>query len=88
MKHDGELVTPEPYRSTFRTCDFCSKVIKEREDYEIKEASISCRRGTRYPEGGSSVTKIVDVCADCFDEKVIPVIEGLGVKFREEEHDF
>jgi hypothetical protein len=33
-------------------------------------------------------TKVVDICPDCFIDKVKPWVESQGIEFREEEIDY
>ena len=68
-------------------CDICGAEIRE-ESYRISDVEISSRIGDSFPEGSSWVTKSIDCCAECFSEKVIPLVEKeFGIKFQEEEHE-
>jgi hypothetical protein len=68
-------------------CDICDADMKNKIDYfQFNEITIEAKIGYCFPEGDSRTKYSIDVCADCFVDKVIPLFkEELGVDFREEE---
>lgn len=70
------------------TCDLCGKEIKE-SMYEINEVTIECRKGSSYPDGGDSESKIVDMCSDCFEVGLLSWLkEKYNVEPRTEQRDW
>lgn len=68
-------------------CDICKKEILVRL-FEKKDVDISATIGASYPEGDSATTYELDVCAECFQEKVKPLIEStFDVSFNERDSD-
>lgn len=62
------------------TCDICNNEIKNLEFYKFDEVTISHRYGERWPEGGNSETLDLDICPECFKNKILPFIEKLANK--------
>ena len=62
-------------------CDLCGKRIDfERTSIEYEKSSYN------YGSDGYGHTKIFcDVCEECFVDKIIPTLQGLGIKFSTEE---
>jgi hypothetical protein len=75
----------------FIECELCkSRTIndhnwghRERGSYHVDWATIKLERGSNYPEGASITTTIVDMCPDCFEQKLIPWIRSQGGSPRE-----
>ena len=64
-------------------CDVCKREIAQ-EHYRRADVDISAAIGDCYPEGDLSTTYELDCCAQCFLEKVKPLLEReLGLVFRE-----
>ena len=38
------------------------------------------KTGSNYPEGGSGEETTIDICPDCFKDKLIPWVESFGGK--------
>lgn len=65
-------------------CDICGGQIEERVCYEVNRATIEVERGGDFPEGSCTQLKKIDCCADCMENKIIPLIsKTFSVKFRE-----
>ena len=73
-------------------CDSCSKESTQREGwaggYNIDEITISRNTGSSYPEGGSGEKFVVDLCPDCFKDKLLPALNALGIYGRTDEWDW
>ncbi len=80
-------VTKKVVDKTTTICDFCKEEIKNK-DFRVDDATLECKVGYCYPEGGSATTYIVDICPNCFIDKVKPWVESQGIEFREEEIDY
>jgi hypothetical protein len=65
-------------------CDLCKKQSKgyDWEDgcYDRNETEIKRRVGTVYPEGGTVHETEIDLCPECFDNKLIPWFKDQGVE--------
>ena len=46
--------------------------------YEVKETEIRLKTGSNYPEGGSGEETTIDICPECFTEKLIPWVKSQG----------
>lgn len=81
MKHYRDVERPAKVERvhTCTTCDICNKKLRLW-SYEFEEVEISCKVGSRYPEGGSGTLTEVDLCSDCFEEKLLPWFASQGVK--------
>jgi hypothetical protein len=89
MKHMTRVTIPEKQVDEVDhvTCDLCGMKI-EAERFEVAEATVQIRRGSAYPEGGSETTRSVDVCCDCFEQKLIPWLESQGAVIQENESEW
>ena len=89
MKYTKEVVKPATTetRTIKVECDLCKNEIK-RGWYAVSEVIIQYEHGTSYPEGGSSEIDKIDMCPECFKNKLLPWLESLGVKPRVEEIDW
>lgn len=70
---------------TTTICDFCKNEIKRDSSFDRSSATIELESGMVYPEGGTIEKYVVDICTDCFIDKVKPWVESQGIEFREEE---
>lgn len=70
-------------------CDLCERQTGwnnwSKENYEIDEVDVAASSGDNYPEGGSRESIILDICPDCFRNKLVPWFEAQGGKPRTEE---
>jgi hypothetical protein len=85
-------------RCVGRSCDLCGK--KGGSDkwdsvgwtYDINETEIeiTCRQkeGSSYPEGGSGTEYQIDLCPDCFKDKLIPWLRSQGAKIEDMNWDW
>jgi hypothetical protein len=69
-------------------CDFCQKEIRRISHFDRSSATIEVESGEVYPEGGTIYKYVVDICTDCFIDRVKPWVESQGIEFREEEIDY
>jgi hypothetical protein len=79
------------------TCDLCGKKAHVRSGwtcfgYERNETVVKVqvkqREGTYYPESQSGTEYEVDLCPDCFKDKLIPWLISQGAKIEQKEWDF
>jgi hypothetical protein len=95
LKFEKTLPVPATIRTVtdHYTCDLCGKSTRDTDNwcgdaYAADEVCVSMRIGTNYPEGGSSEETIFDICPDCFKQKLMPFLHGLGAKSRTEDHEY
>lgn len=73
--------------STVDLCDGCGQPSDEGTAWEQNEVTIDARIGAVYPEGDHRTVYEVDVCAKCFESKVMPAMAAIGLRFRERDAD-
>lgn len=96
MKLTETVTIPERTvtRETGRLCDFpgCGKRTDDGKIYEVKESEVRVevrlREGESYPDGGSGTEIEIDICPDCFRDKLIPWLQSQGVRTEVEEWDW
>ena len=82
-----------------RTCDLCGQESEQLNEenwdargYDINETRITVKitqkEGSAYPEGGSGTKYDIDLCPDCFKDRLIPWLISQGAKIKQEEWDF
>ncbi len=67
---------------TRATCDFCGGPDVPEDFWDRTEVEIQGTVGSVYPESDCRQRTWIDCCSACFESKVVPAIETLGVKFR------
>lgn len=78
----------ETYKETRTTCDFCGRDVekvseKENGSYDYTRIKVDAKIGATYPEGDSRQGYRVDVCSECFIQKLIPAIKSAGGEVHE-----
>jgi hypothetical protein len=68
-------------------CDICKAEIPEQYN-RVSEVTIKSCIGYRYPDNGHGMEKTCDICISCFETKVVPALEALGVTFIMTEWDY
>ena len=68
-------------------CDGCTKRINTLRCWTQDEITIGARLGKVYPEGDQRRAYDLDVCAECFLEKVVPALAAVGLTFRQRDVD-
>ena len=75
-------------------CDLCGKVAGKPgrcvgwgHGYDVEETWIEYRSGKQYPESGFRDVIAVDICPQCFCEKLVPWLIGQGADIRKEHID-
>ena len=88
MKHRKEVTrTYTTVEIETTVCDLCKEEIRPAA-YQIDETIIKYKYGCCYPEGGTAVVKEFDLCADCFEDKLIPWFKEHGVEPQVYEEDY
>jgi len=91
-KYVKETVTKEQTIFKYLECDLCKKQSKCRDwengAFEVNETEIRYKTGSSYPEGGSGTEIEIDLCPNCFKDKLIPWLEKQGCKVKEREWDW
>lgn len=69
-------------------CDICGADVRTPKGFDFSEANITASIGAIYPEGAFQTHYTLDLCKDCFIDKVKPLIEStFNVEFHEREDD-
>jgi len=87
VTEDGETVKEETYEKTVEIeCDICGETTQDLGLNRGAQWSIGTHnkdiiaivreKGASYPEGGWSNYKELDVCPDCWENKIVPLIES------------
>jgi hypothetical protein len=80
-----------------RSCDLCGKKTKSAIEwsenrYEVNETEISVnikqKEGSNYPEGGNGTEYEVDLCPDCFKDKLVPWLQAQGAQIEKKDWDW
>lgn len=83
LKH---VEVKESYEETKTTCDFCGRDLQEvsrkSSSYDYSRIKIDAKIGSSYPEGDSRQGYRLDVCIECFETKLKPGVEALGVEWH------
>jgi hypothetical protein len=91
MQHMKTVKEKEYETIAYLTCDLCG--IKSQSSYywngqgNVNETKIEWRTGDSWPEGGSGELIKIDICPDCFKNKLIPWLESQGAKINKSEWD-
>jgi hypothetical protein len=80
-----------------RECDLCGKVsFGDEREWDRGSWDVNCtiisikieqREGYSYPEGGSGELYNIDLCPNCFKDKLIPFLISQGAKIKQEDWD-
>jgi len=64
-------------------CDICKQEITDG-NWECNDIKVEANIGNVWPEGDCRTLYLIDVCQNCFEDKLIPLIENtFDTKFRE-----
>lgn len=70
------------------TCDVCNKDIKRKDAFDASITTVEAKIGEVYPEGSFRKIYSIDICPDCFEDKLIPLVTTvLAVEWNEREED-
>lgn len=95
MKH-YETVTSPPREIRVEdglSCDICGRRSRRSgnwadNDFDVRETEVCFSTGYRYPEGGVVTYHEVDLCPDCFEDKLIPWLHSQGAEIQERETEY
>lgn len=77
----------EHYEDTRTLCDFCNRdldeVSKKASSFDYSRIKLDAKIGSYYPEGDTRSGYRLDCCIECFEDKLTPAIESIGVKWQE-----
>ena len=89
MKIKGEVTTTR--NIIIKTmCDICKKEVTTgyggNDWHRFNETTIEAKIGDRYPDCDCRTKYEIDICKDCFVDKLIPLLEKeFDLKFKEED---
>lgn len=92
MKHKKTITIPaQPAKTVevddYATCDFCKLQIIVR-SCEVNQVQVHYETGVRYEDGTGNTTKMsVDMCGNCFQDKLVPWFRSKGITPIVEEWD-
>ena len=74
-------------------CDVCGKATNQnnwqKDNFDCTESTVYLCVGESYPDdSGFGNTYEVDICPDCFINKLIPWIESFGGEVKAEEWEY
>lgn len=77
---EQKLIHPEPHYKTTSTifCDICGvdlEEVREIDDWDENEATLSYKDGPVYPEGDERTNHIIDICHICMRDKVFSLLK-------------
>jgi len=90
--YEKKIATTE--REVFQgiLCDICgSETVRGTwafDPYSIDEVTIKHRCGSNFPEGGMGQEIEVDLCPECFDDKLVPWLRNQGARVIQTEWDW
>ena len=75
------------------TCDMCGATTKNARNWTSNyssrsEVTVCFVHGDEYPEGGSGTQTCVDLCPQCFGNKLLPWLMSQGATPRLEEWSY
>ena len=88
MDHYKDVKIPARVKSQIykTTCDLCGKKALDEGlhiwgegKFDATETELRLKTGDSYPDGGYGEVLDIDICPDCFKEKLIPWLKGQGV---------
>ena len=89
MIHTKKIKIPATEKEVedYKTCDICNKKIKDSDGYTSNEVEIRYERSSGTPDGGETKTTEIDMCVNCFENKLIPWLKSYGAapRIRESE---
>ena len=99
MRIWGMKTIPESQKKGLKEirCDLCGKIGKDINDwatscYEVNEVEIcvTVRQmlGSNHPEYGMGTETWVDMCPDCFENKLVPWLREQGAKIQVKHWDW
>lgn len=77
----------------FIKCELCDNQNPGRDSwetrqYDVSEVTIEYRHGYHYPEGSSTTSIIIDLCPECFTNKLLPWLRAQGGEERITDNDY
>lgn len=84
IKQRKPLVPLEDYFEQ-RICDICKQEITEDDElYTTTEVKVGMETVIEHPNETDCYGLLIDCCVNCFEEKIVPLIQNeFDVKFRE-----
>jgi hypothetical protein len=95
--YEDRIDVPKTYKVLVeRKCDLCGFKARNLDwnasCYEINETEISItidhKEGENYPESCNSTSWKIDMCPNCFKNKLIPWLKDQGANIKEIERDW
>ena len=93
-KYEKKEVTEERKIFKYLECDMCKKRTNRYNDwseklfYDVNETEIRYKTGAAFPEGGSGTEIEIDLCPECFKNKLIPWLKENGCVVSTRDWDY
>jgi predicted alpha/beta superfamily hydrolase len=97
VKHYEDKTETRTYKHLVkRTCDLCGREAKSSDwdggCYDLNETTLKVvakqKDGSNYPEGGYGNEYEIDLCPDCFRDRLVPWLQSQGAKITQQEWDW
>lgn len=80
-------------------CDLCKKPgtapsewSTSYSSYEVNETELTVtvrqKEGYNFPEGGDGTEYVIDLCPDCFKNRLVPWFKSQGAEIKEKDWDW
>lgn len=81
MKHFITMAVPATTKLVLDrvSCDICGVDIVPKVGFDLDHVTLKHEKGTYSPEGGSGECATVDICPSCFQGRMVPWLQSLGV---------
>lgn len=78
------------------TCDLCGRTANNLDwgggSFEVNETEVSVtvrqKEGSSYPEGGMGTEHNIDLCPQCFKDRLIPWLRSQGAQISQTDWDW
>ena len=87
MKHTQKVATEVEYIDHV-SCDLCKRTIADAGCFAVDDIEVSRRVGDSFSDGGYGTKIDVDLCGECFAERLVPWLREQGADVREEEWEW
>lgn len=101
MKLYKKVVVPEKIEDVRNglLCDLCGKKSPDNYNWTVEsfsvsetklkiETQLSQREGSNYPEGGMGTEYEIDLCPECFKNRLVPWLQSEGAKIEERDWEY
>ena len=84
--YEEKMVTRTEKLLSSITCDWCGVPVVKRNGWNIDQTSLSHRYGEHYPDCHTGHSIDIDICGNCFKNKLVPYLQNQGVNIGYERY--